>query len=97
MSNTIAFLSFKFGHFFRSCNILLACIYIFYTFPLTLASQFVARDKLSELFPNIEQIKLFQAADLVSGALTAAIWSAFFATCPVMFKVSFCCCLFISV
>ena len=56
---------------------------------MTLAAQFVAPETLAQLFPNIDRIKLFEAAPVMSGLLTAGIWSAFFAVCPVMFRVRF--------
>ena len=68
---------------------LLATIYTLYTIPLTLASSLVAPERLAELFPQLADRSdsgAFLAGTLVSGMLSALIWTSFFALCPVIFK-----------
>lgn len=69
---------------------LLSVIYVFYTIPLTAASALVDPGKLDELFPQLadwtEKLGGLQVTNLVSGFMTALIWSVFFALCPIMFK-----------
>jgi hypothetical protein len=63
---------------------------VFYTIPLTAASALVDPMKLDELFPRFtewsESLGGFEITQLVSGFITALIWSTFFALCPIMFK-----------
>jgi Calcium-dependent channel, 7TM region, putative phosphate len=68
--------------------VLLALIYVFYTIPLAAASTLVNPSKLSELFPRLgdwSEKSGTNIANLVSGAITAIIWSGFFSVCPIMF------------
>lgn len=67
----------------NSALILLAFIYVFYTVPLTAASNLVDAESLDRLFPGLKD---FEMSSLVSGFATALIWSAFFAVCPTLFK-----------
>jgi Calcium-dependent channel, 7TM region, putative phosphate len=67
----------------------LAAIYIFYTIPLTLASTLVAPENLEAIMPEFfhwvnEWWVDFSA--VVSGLMQSLIWTAFFASCPVIFK-----------
>lgn len=67
---------------------LLGFIYVFYTVPLTLATQLVDPETFKKLFPDVSQLDHFDVVSpMVSGMLTAGIWSAFFTVCPVMFQV----------
>jgi hypothetical protein len=79
--------------FFRRSSIaLLGLIYVFYTVPLTLASQLVDPQALEKIVPGAAELaaeKGIQITLLLSGLITAMIWSSFFAVCPVMFKVRF--------
>ena len=72
------------------CAILmLGGIYFFYTIPLTLASSIVDSETLDEIFPRLAEwaeARNIQITQLVSGMLSALIWSAFFASCPLIFK-----------
>jgi hypothetical protein len=69
---------------------LLAAIYVFYTIPLTAASTLVDPTQLDELFPEFDKwsnrLGGLEVTKLVSGFMTALIWSTFFAICPIMFK-----------
>ena len=74
-----------------SALILLGTIFVFYTIPLTAASKLATPDDLLSLFPEIDGVsdeRLYDLTVLLSGLLTAAIWSAFFALCPILFQVS---------
>jgi hypothetical protein len=69
---------------------ILGALYVFYTIPLTLASQFVDPKDLDKLIPrtgDFEGKKRIQTAFLLSGLVTAGIWSGFFALCPILFQV----------
>jgi hypothetical protein len=69
---------------------LLAFLYVFYTVPLTLASQLVNPAALDKIVPEATQIskkKGFEITLLLSGLITALIWSGFFAVCPILFQV----------
>lgn len=71
--------------------VLLGTIFVFYTIPLTAASKLATPDDLFSLFPEVDGIsdeRLYDITVLLSGILTAAIWSAFFAFCPILFQVS---------
>lgn len=68
---------------------MLVTIYTLYTIPLTLASSLVAADELREVFPGLSDrsnSRAYEIAQLVSGMLSALIWTTFFALCPVIFK-----------
>jgi hypothetical protein len=67
---------------------LLACIFIFYTLPLTFAAALVAPEKLNNLFPGIKDAaeNSLVLSNLLSGIMPAAFYSLFFALCPIMFK-----------
>lgn len=70
---------------------LLFMIYVFYTIPLTLASQLAEPKNLENLFPRVVEASEENGVKitlLVSGLITAFIWSTFFALCPLMFSVS---------
>ena len=68
--------------------LLLAFIYIFYTFPISAAAAFADPSKLYELWPELEEIVnnnvLFK--QILSGIVPALLFTLFFALCPVMFK-----------
>ena len=68
--------------------LLLACIYIFYTFPISAAAAFADPSKLYEIWPELEEIVnnsvLFK--QILSGIVPALLFTLFFALCPVMFK-----------
>ena len=69
----------------------LAAIYTLYTVPLNLASKLVSPEELDAVFPDLGEISKsigFEVTGLLSGFVTALIWTTFFALCPVMFKVS---------
>jgi len=68
--------------------LLLAAIYVFYTFPISAAAAFADPTKLYELWPELENIVnnrvLFK--QILSGIVPALLFTLFFALCPVMFK-----------
>ena len=66
----------------------LACIYIFYTIPISLAQSLVSPKNLGELplFQKWMNEYSFLSADILSGLVTALLYTLFFALCPVMFK-----------
>ena len=68
--------------------ILLAAIYVFYTFPISAAAAFADPTKLYEIWPELEEIVnnsvLFK--QILSGIVPALLFTLFFALCPVMFK-----------
>lgn len=68
--------------------LMLSCIFIFYTLPLTFASAFVAPSKLKNIIPGIEEAakNSIILSNVLSGILPAFFWSIFFALCPIMFK-----------
>jgi hypothetical protein len=70
---------------------ILGTMFTLYTVPLTLASQLFSSDQLENIFPGLrdysEEQEGFNPSELISGMITAGIWSSFFATCPVIFKV----------
>jgi hypothetical protein len=67
---------------------MLACIFVFYTIPLTFAGALVAPEKLENLFPGIEEAANDNILlnNILSGILPAIFYSIFFALCPIMFK-----------
>lgn len=72
-------------------NASLACIYIFYTVPITTAQKFVEPLSLQKTFPKLyefleENESQFLSTDLLSGLVGALLYTTFFALCPVMFK-----------
>ena len=76
---------------YRSLAFLLF-FFVFYTVPLTLASQLVDPDSVGRLFPEAASLakdKSVEITLLLSGLTTALIWSGFFALCPIIFQV--CC------
>jgi hypothetical protein len=77
---------------FRCCSalVLLGAVFIFYTIPLTAAAKLAKPDDLFSLIPEIDGVSdenLKEMTMLLSGLLTAGIWSTFFALCPMLFKV----------
>lgn len=68
--------------------LLLAAIYVFYTFPISAAAAFADPSKLYEIWPELEEIVnnsvLFK--QILSGIVPALLFTLFFALCPVMFK-----------
>jgi Calcium-dependent channel, 7TM region, putative phosphate/Late exocytosis, associated with Golgi transport len=65
--------------------IFLGFFFVFYTVPLTLASQLVNPEAVNKLFPKFVG-SVVQKGGGLSGLITALIWSSFFALCPVIFK-----------
>jgi Calcium-dependent channel, 7TM region, putative phosphate/Late exocytosis, associated with Golgi transport len=65
--------------------IFLAFLFVFYTVPLTLASQLIDPDAVSKIFPEVAGAAA-QYGVVLSGLVTASIWSTFFALCPVLFR-----------
>jgi hypothetical protein len=65
--------------------IFMGFLFIFYTVPLTLASQLVDPDAVSRIFPDLNGTAS-QYGIVLSGLITASIWSTFFALCPVLFR-----------
>lgn len=63
----------------------LACIYIFYTIPISFAQSLVSPKNLGEI-PRFQKWG-FLSADILSGLVTALLYTLFFALCPMMFKV----------
>lgn len=64
-------------------------MFVFYTIPLSLASQLVDPEQLDRLIPSnadIEAVDRIRVAHIMAGLITALIWSTFFALCPVFFK-----------
>lgn len=79
-----------FMHQYYSANVSLASIYVFYTIPITAAKQFVDPSSLSNTFPgfyNWLNSSKYLSADIVSGLVSALLYTTFFALCPVMFKM----------
>lgn len=67
-------------------------MYVFYTVPLTFASQLADPKTLNRLFPGADELTEstgLQLTQLLSGLVTASIWSTFFALCPIIFKVRY--------
>jgi len=65
-------------------------IFVFYTIPLTAASKLANPEDLGRFLPKLNGVSDERALELtvlLSGFLTAGIWSAFFALCPILFKV----------
>jgi hypothetical protein len=62
-------------------------MYTLYTVPLTLASNLFSSDELENLFPGLAAEEGTQVSEYLSGVIVACIWSSFFATCPLIFKV----------
>lgn len=62
---------------------LLFCIYVFYTVPLAFAQGLVSPQNLDAIFPGL----LNQYKSQISGLLGAGVYSLFFSSCPIMFKV----------
>lgn len=71
-------------------NASLLCIYIFYTMPITLAQKLVEPSSLQKTFPRLydflENGNGFISANILSGLVSALLYTLFFALCPVMFK-----------
>jgi hypothetical protein len=65
--------------------LLLAWLYLFYTVPLTFASSLVDKTLFERLFPVLSGTDV---PDLITGFVTAMIWSVFFMILPQVFKVS---------
>jgi len=66
-------------------------IFVFYTIPLTAASKLANPEDLGNLIPKLDGVSDERAVEitlLLSGLITAGIWSLFFALCPILFKVS---------
>ena len=67
----------------------LAFIYIFYTIPITAAQSLVSPQKLEETLPDLynwmSQTK-YLSAEIMAGLVSALLYTAFFALCPIMFK-----------
>jgi hypothetical protein len=67
--------------------VLLALIYIFYTIPITIAANLVDLSKLQNIFPKLADKTINKDfLDLWSGIVQGALYTLFFALCPVMFK-----------
>ena len=64
--------------------VFMAFLFVFYTVPLTLASQLVDPEAVSRIFPDFGAASKYGI--VISGIVTASIWSTFFALCPVIFK-----------
>jgi len=74
----------------HSALLLLGLIFIFYTIPLTAAAKLANPEDLGNLLPKLDGVSDEKAGELtmlLSGLLTAGIWSSFFALCPILFKV----------
>lgn len=68
---------------------MLATIYTLYTIPLTAASEFFSPSQLDILFPELKDLSIqsgWQLSGLLSGLISAMVYTAFFALCPVLFK-----------
>jgi len=65
-------------------------IYIFYTIPITAAKKVVEPSSLQRTLPGLynwfNQTK-YLSADILSGLVSALLYTTFFALCPVMFKM----------
>ena len=76
--------------FFYRAIVLLAVIYTFYTIPLTTAAQLVNYAQLDSLFPRVAKWTDsnfgFSVTHLLSGLISAIIFTTFFGLCPSMFK-----------
>ena len=77
------------SHFYRAI-VMLAVIYIFYTIPLTTAAQLANYAQLDSLFPKVAEWTNsnfgFNVTHLLSGLISAIIFTTFFGLCPSMFK-----------
>jgi urea transporter len=68
----------------------LVFIYIFYTIPITAAQKVVEPANLRTTLPAMFAFfnsTAFLSVDLVSGLISGLLYTAFFALCPVMFKM----------
>ena len=63
----------------------LLLIYVFYTIPITAAQQLVAPQYLPGLFEWMGRTS-WLSADIMSGLVSALLYTLFFALCPVLFK-----------
>ncbi len=66
----------------------LVFIYVFYTIPITAAQSLVAPQTLQKTLPGLQQWlnHLNLSAEIMSGLVSALLYTSFFALCPVMFK-----------
>ncbi|GAX28816.1 hypothetical protein FisN_35Lh018 [Fistulifera solaris] len=68
---------------------MLAVIYTLYTIPLTAASEFFSPSQLNTLFPELKDLSDqygWHLSGLLSGLISAIVYTTFFALCPVLFK-----------
>lgn len=68
---------------------MLATIYTLYTIPLTAASEFFSSSQLDTIFPELKDWSHeygWQLSGVLSGLISAMVYTTFFALCPVMFK-----------
>mmetsp|Transcript_1760 Transcript_1760/g.2442 ORF Transcript_1760/g.2442 Transcript_1760/m.2442 type:complete len:1420 (-) Transcript_1760:1101-5360(-) len=67
---------------------ILATLYIFYTFPITLAASLADPEKLFEIVPSFKNMaeKSVLFNKLLSGIVPALLYTLFFSLCPVIFK-----------
>lgn len=64
-------------------------IYVFYTIPITLAQTLVSPQKLKETVPALHDwldSTKWLSAELLSGLVSALLYTLFFALCPILFK-----------
>lgn len=67
----------------------LVFIYIFYTIPITAAQSLVAPQTLQKTLPGLQEWlshSKYLSAEIMSGLVSALLYTSFFAICPVMFK-----------
>ena len=67
----------------------LVFIYVFYTIPITAAQSLVAPQTLQKSLPGLQQWlnqSKYLSAEIMSGLVSALLYTSFFALCPVMFK-----------
>jgi len=67
----------------------LVFIYVFYTIPITTAQSLVAPQTLQKTLPGLQEWlnqSKYLSAEIMSGLVSALLYTAFFAICPVMFK-----------
>lgn len=67
----------------------LVFIYVFYTIPITAAQSLVAPQTLQKTLPGLQEWlsqSKYLSAEIMSGLVSALLYTSFFALCPVMFK-----------
>lgn len=64
---------------------IMICMFLFYTAPITLAGALVEPENFYELWPGLKNMP-FITNHLLSGLIPASLFALFFALCPIIFK-----------